>query len=259
MVKADRLTFRIGPQTLIDDVSLTLLPGELTMVLGPNGAGKSTLLRLLTGVEIPQQGTVWYGNQPLTSIPLPMLARQKAVLSQLLSLPFDLNVSDVVMMGRYPYFALNPTAEDRQIVAHSLETVGMNAFINRAFMSLSGGEKQKVHLARVLAQLHRQPGDEFVKYLFLDEPISALDVHYQHQILNLVRTLTTQNVVVFMIIHDINLALQYAQKIILMDTGRIVGVGHPDDVLTPDTVETVFHLRSHFITHPETGRRVMFT
>ena len=157
MLRAEHLSFRIGPKTLIDDVSLTLAPGEFTMVLGPNGAGKSTLLKLLTGTETPQTGQVWYGDQPLNAIPLPTLARQKAVLSQLLSLPFDLNVADVVMMGRYPYFDLNPTQLDTHIADDCLDSVGMLPFQDRAFASLSGGEKQKVHLARVLAQLHRQP------------------------------------------------------------------------------------------------------
>lgn len=257
MLRAEHLSFRIGPQTLIDDVSLVLPPGEFTMVLGPNGAGKSTLLKLLTGTETPQQGAVWYGDEPLRSIPLATLAKQKAVLSQLLSLPFDLSVTEVVMMGRYPYFDLNPTQRDTQVVADCLESVGMLSFQSRAFASLSGGEKQKVHLARVLAQLHRPPGDDATKYLFLDEPISALDIHYQHQILGLVSNLAAQNMVVFVIVHDINLALQYAKTVILMDKGRIVGMGRPDEVLTEASIETVFQLRPYFMTHPETGRRVM--
>ncbi len=257
MLKAEHLSFRIGPKTLIDDVSLTLAPGEFTMVLGPNGAGKSTLLKLLTGTETPQQGQVWYGDQPLNAIPLATLAKQKAVLSQLLSLPFDLSVTDVVMMGRYPYFNLTPTHQDKQIVDDCLEAVGMMAFKTRAFASLSGGEKQKVHLARVLTQLYRQANDQSTKYLFLDEPISALDIHYQHQILGLVRGLASQNMIVFVIVHDINLALQYAQTVILMHESRIYGMGRPEDVLTETAIETVFKLRPYFMTHPETGRRVM--
>ena len=257
MLRAEHLSVRIGQQTLIDDVSLTLMPGAFTMVLGPNGAGKSTLLKLLTGTETPQHGQVWYGNEPLNSIPLPTLARQKAVLSQLLPLPFDLSVADVVMMGRYPYFDLSPTRHDQQIADDCLDTVGMMPFRSRAFTSLSGGEKQKVHLARVLAQLHREPSDTSVKYLFLDEPTSALDIHYQHQILGLVRGLASKNMVVFVIVHDINLALGYAQHVILMNQGRIVGVGHPDQVLTETAIETVFKLRPYLMTHPKTGRRVM--
>ena len=257
MLKAENLSFRIGDQYLVKDVSLTIAPGEFTMVLGPNGAGKSTLLKLLTGTEIPLQGQVWYGNQPLKSIPLRTLARQKAVLSQLLSLPFDLSVADVVMMGRYPYFDLNPTNQDEQIADYCLETVGMFSFKPRAFASLSGGEKQKVHLARVLAQLYRQPADQSIKYLFLDEPISALDIHYQHQILSLVRKLASQNMIVFVIVHDINLALQYAQKVILIDQGRIYDMGSADQVLTEMTIEAVFKLRPYFMMHPETGKRVM--
>jgi iron complex transport system ATP-binding protein len=257
MLKAENLSFQIGGNLLINDVSLTLKPGEFTMVLGPNGAGKSTLLKLLTGTEIPQKGHVYYGDQPLPSIPLPVLARQKAVLSQLLSLPFDLNVTDVVMMGRYPYFSLNPTVADNHIVDQCLDRVGMIAFKSRAFASLSGGEKQKVHLARVLAQLHRQPTDQSIKYLFLDEPISALDIQYQHQILNLVSGLASQNMVVFVIVHDLNLALQYAHKVILMHEGQLVGMGTPDEILTETAIETVFQLRPCFMTHPQTGRRVM--
>lgn len=257
MLKAEHLSFQIGRQTLIDDVSLTLLPGEFTMVLGPNGAGKSTLIKLLTGTETPKTGQIFYDDQPLSSIPLSTQARQKAVLSQLLSLPFDLSVSEVVMMGRYPYFDLNPTVQDIQIADSSLESVGMLLFKSRAFASLSGGEKQKIHLARVLAQLYRQPGDESVKYLFLDEPISALDIHYQHQILGLVRELAAKNMVVFVIVHDINLALQYADNVILMNQGRIFKMGRPEEVLTGEAIETVFSIRPYFTTHPETGRIVM--
>ncbi|MFD2937895.1 heme ABC transporter ATP-binding protein [Spirosoma flavum] len=262
MLRAKNLSFQIGGNLLINDISLTLAPGEFTMVLGPNGAGKSTLLKLLTGTETPHQGQVWYGDQPLKSIPLATLARQKAVLSQLLSLPFDLSVTEVVMMGRYPYFDLNPTSQDKQIADDCLKAVGMFSFKTRAFESLSGGEKQKVHLARVLAQLYRQPSDgaapdQSIKYLFLDEPISALDIHYQHQILKLVRELASHNMIVFVIVHDINLALQYAQKVILLDQGRIYGIGHPDEVLTESAIETVFKLKTYFMTHPETGRRVM--
>ncbi len=257
MLKAEHLSFRIGDQYLVKDVSFTIEPGQLTMVLGPNGAGKTTLLKLLTGTEIPQDGRVHYGDQPLPTIPLPVLARRKAVLSQLLSLPFDLNVIDVVLMGRYPYFRLSPASSDKTIADHCLALVGMLSFKNRAFVSLSGGEKQKVHLARVLAQLYRQPADESVKYLFLDEPISALDIHYQHQILSLVRELSSQNMVVFAIVHDINLALQYAQQVILLDQGQLHGIGHPDQVLTDASIEVVFKIRTSFIKHPETGRRVM--
>ncbi|MCX6215889.1 MAG: heme ABC transporter ATP-binding protein [Spirosoma sp.] len=257
MLKAEHLSFQIGRQTLIDDVSLTLLPGKFTMVLGPNGAGKSTLLKLLTGTEIPKTGQIFYDETLLFSIPLAIQARQKAVLSQLLSLPFDLSVTEVVMMGRYPYFDLNPREQDKMIADHCLELVGMLPFKARAFASLSGGEKQKVHLARVLAQLYRQPGDESVKYLFLDEPISALDIHYQHQILGMVRDLAAKNMVVFVIVHDINLALQYADNVILMDRGRLYDMGIPDKVLTEQSIEAVFRIRPYFATHPETGRRVM--
>ena len=161
------------------------------------------------------------------------------------------------MMGRYPYFDLTPTRQDKQIADDCLDAVGMLAFKHRAFASLSGGEKQKVHLGRILAQLYRQPLDDSVKYLFLDEPISALDIHYQHQILSLVRTMSTQKLVVFIIVHDINLALQYAQNVILMDQGRIYGMGRADQVLTEASIEAVFQLRPYFLTHPQTGRRVM--
>ncbi|GAB3014627.1 heme ABC transporter ATP-binding protein [Spirosoma pulveris] len=257
MLKAEHLSFQIGRQTLIDDVSLTLLPGEFTMVLGPNGAGKSTLLKLLTGTETPKTGQIFYKDILLSSIPLATQARQKAVLSQLLSLPFDLSVSEVIMMGRYPYFDLNPRQEDTRIADHCLELVGMLSFKSRAFASLSGGEKQKIHLARVLAQLYRQPGDESVKYLFLDEPISALDIHYQHQILGLVRELATKKMVIFVIVHDINLAFQYADNVILMNQGRIFNTGNPEQVLTSEAIDTVFGIQPYFTTHPETGRKVM--
>ncbi|QHV96465.1 heme ABC transporter ATP-binding protein [Spirosoma endbachense] len=256
MLRAENLSFQIGSQYLVRDISLTVRPGEFTMVLGPNGAGKSTLLKLLTGTETPQQGKVWYGSQLLESIPLATLARQKAVLSQLLSLPFDLSVIELVMMGRYPYFDLNPTSHDKQIADECLASTGMKSFKNRAFASLSGGEKQKIHLARVLAQLYRNPDDQSTKYLFLDEPISALDIHFQHQILRLVKELAMQNMVVFVIVHDLNLAFQYADRVVLMYDGCIFRAGSPKDVLTEDAIQTVFQLKPYFLAHPELGSQI---
>lgn len=245
MVELRNATFRAGTTTILDRVSTTFRTGAFNVVLGPNGAGKSTLLRLATGLATPSEGEILYDGRPLREFDARELAQTRAVLSQHVSLAFPLPAVDVVMMGRYPHFGRTPTAHDRSIVSRALEMVGMSHKREQAYPTLSGGEQQKLQLARVLAQIWSyDEGHHPHRYLFLDEPTSNLDIHYQIQLLDVARGLLRFNCTVIAILHDINVALEYGDHFLLLDRGRVaVEAGRPEDIGQAE-LERVFRVRA---------------
>jgi iron complex transport system ATP-binding protein len=177
MVEVQGVRYSAGDVLILDDVSACFRPNRFNVILGPNGAGKSTLLKVATGLLRPTEGEVRYGDRPVAAFDAPVLARTRAVLSQHVELAFPLSVHDVAMIGRYPHYGRTPAARDREIVRQALEMVGMWDKRNQQYPTLSGGEQQKVQLARVLAQIWNHDTPDEHKYLFLDEPTSSLDVH----------------------------------------------------------------------------------
>jgi iron complex transport system ATP-binding protein len=255
------VSHRAGGTTILDDVSATLRPGRFNVLLGPNGAGKSTLLRVATGLLAPAAGSVHYGGRPLESFESEELARVRAVLSQQIELPFALAVADVVRMGRYPHHGRVPRDRDAEIVDAALDVVGMAEKRAQPYPTLSGGERQKVQLARVLAQIWRDRedrggGDGAHRWLFLDEPTSGLDVHYRLHLLGVARALLAERCTVVAILHDLDVAFEHGDAFLLLDRGRLVAQGeHADDVPT-ELVERVFRVRARRVADPEGGRSV---
>jgi iron complex transport system ATP-binding protein len=260
MVELRGIRYRVGDVAILDDVSVRFEPGRFNVILGPNGAGKSTLLRIAAGLLRPNAGEVLYDGVRVESISDEQLARRRAMLSQHIELAFPLSAEDVVLMGRYPHYARVPRAIDREIVRHTLALVEMTAKAGQAYDTLSGGERQKVQLARVLAQIwrdgevqvppfgdaqgRRSARDDTSRVLFLDEPTSNLDVHYQLWLLDLARDLLAHDCTVVAILHDLNVALEYGQHFLLLNAGRVaVEAERPDDI-TPEIVETVFRVRA---------------
>jgi iron complex transport system ATP-binding protein len=249
MVELRDVTFRAGDALILDRVSASFRDGAFNVVLGPNGAGKSTLLRMATGLVTPTHGEVRYDDRPVREFDAEELARTRAVLSQHVELAFPLPVVDVVMMGRYPHFARVPMPHDRAIVERALEMVGMVDKREQAYPTLSGGERQKVQLARVLAQIwsydapangERRPR----RYLFLDEPTSSLDVHYQIQLLAVARDLLKFGCTVIAILHDLNVAFEYGDHFLLLDRGRVaLEADHASDIGQAE-LERVFRVRA---------------
>lgn len=226
-LKGENLSWRVGSRLLIDDVSLTLRAGEMVSLIGPNGAGKSTLLRLLTGFLTPESGTCLLEGKPLASWPRERLAQTRAVMRQQSHVEFPLTVREVVAMGRAPW----PEQTSKPVIEEVMTLTGCDVLANRDYRYLSGGEKQRVQLARALAQLWHRDGPR--GWLFLDEPTSALDLYHQQHALRLLHQLTRRGqLTVCCVLHDLNLAALWSDSLLLLHQGRLVAGGTPEEVMT---------------------------
>ena len=246
MLVTENLSYAIKGYTLLRDVSFVLQKGEVLAVLGANGAGKSTLIRLLSGEKTPVSGCIRLDNQLLQDYHPGVLARRRATMSQQQVMTADFEVGEVVMMGRYPHFNGRPSGNDQLAVDEAMDVCGVARLARRTILSLSGGEQQRVHLARVLAQIWDQPG----ALLLMDEPVSAMDVQFQHQTLAIARALANRGMMVIMILHDMNLAAQYADRLLLLKNGRKLHDGSPAEVLNERNIYTVFSIDAEVKINP---------
>ena len=249
MIEAKNIDVIIDARKLLDDVSLRMPAGEVLVVVGPNGAGKSTLRKVLCGDLQPSGGEVRMSNRPLADWPLPERAKVRAVLPQDSSLAFPFTVLEVVLMGRAPHLKGAESKHDYEIARAALLAVEAQHLEERIYPTLSSGERQRVHLARVLAQIW-ESSQSNTRYLLLDEPISNLDIAHQHQILRISRNLAEQQVAVLVILHDLNLAAQYADKIAMLKDGRIIALDVPAQILTPELIQETFGVAVGVIKHP---------
>lgn len=234
---------------ILDGVDLDVAPGRWLGLLGPNGCGKSTLLRAVYRVLRPTTGAVFVGGDDVwAELGARTSARRTAVVAQESTSDFPLTVLQVVQTGRLAHRRLfvGDTAEDGDVVRECLQRVGMSAYAERTFATLSGGEKQRVLLARALAQKG--------SVLVLDEPTNHLDIRARFELLDLVREL---RVTTISALHDLDLAAAYCDDACLMQAGRVVAAGPVEDVLTASLIEDVFGVRAAVGHHPLTGRRTL--
>lgn len=236
MLEVNNISYTIGSKKLLHDISFEGKRGELIGVLGANGAGKSTLLKLLCKELNLQCGNIQLNGTKLCSYGIKELAKVRSVLSQQNYLSISFDVEDLVMMGRYPHFDQDPTEHDRSIIAKTMEMTGTSCFCGRDFNTLSGGEQQRVQLARVLAQIYDQQN----AVLFMDEPLNGMDILYQQQTLSLARKFADEGHLVICILHDINFASQYADKILMLRNGELKAWGEPQEVITKESIYEVF-------------------
>lgn len=228
-----------GARPILDRVGARVEPGHFTAVIGPNGAGKSTLLRVMTGEVKPTSGTASFEGRPLGALSPAALASRRAVLPQSAQLAFPFTVLEVVRLGLEARPGLDAQAR-RTVAQEALVQVDLEGFGGRRYQQLSGGEQQRVHLARVLCQAGGPMLDGRPQYLFLDEPTSSLDIRHQLGMLALARRFADAGGGVFAILHDLNLAAMFADRLIAMHAGAVAAAGTPREVLTDDVLRTVF-------------------
>jgi iron complex transport system ATP-binding protein len=244
MVEIEGVRHSVAGFTILDDVSVSFPQSRLTVIVGPNGAGKSTLMKIASGLVEPSRGAVRYGGRPVNEIDSSELARKRAVLSQGVELAFALTVEDVVMIGRFPHYAASPSRIDFEVVDRAIQAVDLDGRRKQPYPTLSGGEKQKVQLARVLAQLWQRDESLAGRVLFLDEPVTGLDIHYQIHILDIARRMLAQGCTVVAILHDLNLGFEYADRTIIVNRGRIAHETDDASSIPPELIESVFSVRA---------------
>lgn len=248
MIEARGISYSAGSCVILNDVSVAIKPGQITAILGPNGAGKSTLLKCLTAFHQPNNGTVLLEGKPLEDYSLDSLSRKRAVLSQSGHIGFPFTGFEIAMMGRNPYVSKGSPDRDAEVVRVALESVDAWHLKDRIFPTLSGGEQQRIQLARVLAQLWEQEN----AYLFLDEPTLALDLKHQYQIFNLACKLArNKTFAVCVILHDLGLAMRYADYSILMKWGKIFASGPTSSMLVNENIMHVFEVPADFVCLPK--------
>jgi len=216
----------------LDGVSLSVQAGEILSIIGPNGAGKSTLLKVINGVLKPRIGVVYIDGKSLSELPGREVARKIGIVPQRINTSGMLSVYDFVMTGRRPYIHFVPSKTDEEKVYEALKTVDALNLAERTLEELSGGELQRVIIARALA------GEPEV--MLLDEPTSNLDLKYQLEILKLVKSLSLKGLAIIMAIHDLTQAYRVSDKIVLLNKGKIYAAGKPDDVLNPKILHEVY-------------------
>jgi iron complex transport system ATP-binding protein len=242
------------PRALLDDVDLAVAGGEFVVLGGPNGAGKSTLLRVLAGELPPASGAVWFGGRPLVSQSPLEIARHRAVLTQHPATAFPFLGRAVVALGRSPWCGGvgggGGSRDDTAAVDLSMRETGTTQLGRRLITTLSGGEAQRLHLARALAQLH---GATDPRVLLLDEPTSSLDLGHQHAVLRLAREYAKAGCAVVCVLHDLNLAAQYADRLVLLADGVVAADGSPEQILNPALLRRLFAIDALVVPHPTLG------
>lgn len=248
MLTVENVTYEINQRPLVKNLSFSMHPGEVVAVLGANGAGKSTLLRMLSGEKKTSAGEIMLNRKPIGEYGSSELAVKRAVMSQYNVMNIDFLVKEVVMMGRYPHYSNNPAVNDHHIVAQTMDICGVIGMEDRSILSLSGGEQQRVQLARVLSQVWDCPG----ALLLMDEPVSSMDLQYQQQTLAIIAELAKRGCMVVTVLHDINLAAQYANRILLLKNGRKWNDGTPAEVLNTKNIYNIFSIEAEVCLNPHT-------
>ena len=252
-LRADCVSYAVQDRALVSKVGVDLGPGEMLAIVGPNGAGKSTLCALLAGDLAPMEGEVEVCGRAVRATKPAALARLRSMLSQHTPLRFPFTAREVALMGRHPHIPRwrSPTETDYALAEGAMQSTQVLHLADRLYPTLSGGEQRRVSLARVLAQ--------DTPVVLLDEPTAALDIGHQQLVMSLCRQLVNDGRAVLAVLHDLNLAGAYADRIMVMSEGEVVAVGRPEEVLCPDLLSAVFNQQVMVMPHPQTDKPVVLT
>ncbi|MDO7907334.1 ABC transporter ATP-binding protein [Paenibacillus sp. JX-17] len=251
LLEARQLSQTYGDTYALQQLDWSIREGEWWGIIGPNGSGKSTLIKFLSGVESPTSGEVLLGGRSITAYSRRELSRRIAVLQQDAIPPAGYTVREVIEMGRYPYqnWLGRERSDERrvgQLINDIMERLGLAELGQRKLDELSGGQRQRVALAKVMAQ---EPS-----ILLLDEPTTFLDVHYQMQLMDLLaQWRQEQGITIAAVLHDLNLAALFCDRLLLLKEGQFRGNGTPREMLTPDQISDVFRIQPAIIEHPDDG------
>jgi len=256
MIGARNIRRRIGG---LDDISLDVPAGACTAIIGPNGAGKSTLLDVLAGRSRADSGAIAFGNRPIADWPALELARLRAFLPQSLEVAFPIRVLDLVMLGRSPHHGLASAREDRAAVETALRLTDAWHLRDRSYQRISGGERQRVQLARVIAQIWRPADrDGEPRMLLLDEPTASLDPGHRLAVMRLLRDLTLAGIGVVIALHDLNDAARFADRVVLLHRGRIVSAGGPEAAMQPEVLSSAYGAEAQVIRMADAAPVIVF-
>ncbi|HKY95275.1 MAG TPA: heme ABC transporter ATP-binding protein [Kiloniellales bacterium] len=250
MIRLRNVSLARGGRTILAGLDLTLESGEMAVLLGPNGAGKSTLLAALSGELAPGGGEVLFEGRPVGDWPARALAQRRAVLPQASRLQFGFTVAEVVELGRSPHAGTAEARHDKRAVAAALQAAGVSRFLRQDYRRLSGGEQQRVQLARTLAQIWRAEPLGPSRWLLLDEPVTSLDLAFQEQALEAAKAEARRGAGVIASLHDPNLAARHADRVLLIAGGKLVADGPPAEVLRPEVLSPIYGLRLAAVKHP---------
>jgi len=245
-IEATGLHCRLGDTAVLSDVDLTVAVGEVVALVGPNGAGKSTLLGVLSGDVKPDRGRVELLGQPVASIATREQARLRSVLLQRIGVSFPFSAYEVVLMGRAPWAGTPQADDDERQVTSAMTRTDVTHLRDRSFTTLSGGEAGRVAIARILAQA--------TPVMLLDEPTAALDIRHQEAVLTVAREAAGSDVATVVVLHDLNLACAYADRVVVLDRGTVAADGPPEDVCTAELLTAVYQHPIDVVPHPLTGR-----
>jgi iron complex transport system ATP-binding protein len=248
MLKINNLSVFYGDRQILHDIQLEVKSGEIVVLLGPNGAGKSTLIRSVSGVIPIRKGNIFVDQKDVTSLSTMERARHISVVPQAVSIPPAFNVWETVLLGRTPYlnFLGQTSAKDEAIARQALEQVDVLHLIEKRMNEISGGEQQRVLLARTLAQ--------DTPILLMDEPTTHLDISHQVDLLKLItKQAREKNLTVLIALHDLNLASMFADRIAIVQNGLLCVAGTPQETLTSKIINSVYNVPVHVISHPQSG------
>lgn len=239
---------------ILQEIDFSAQTGKMIAIVGPNGAGKSTLLSALSN-ELQNNGNILFKEKTFKDWSLGELSMHKSKFSQQYNADIPLHVKDVVLMGRYPYFENNPSEEDLLAIENAMKQTDILHLKNRDYNTLSGGEKQRVHLARVLSQLDNNIQN---KLIFLDEPLNNLDIYHQYRILETIKQFTKNGNTAILVLHDLNLTARFSDEVFLMKSGKVVANDVPLKVFTKEIISNVYNFPCSIFENPVDKKPMIF-